>query len=160
MNKRFPIRFYIFISIAIIIAIFIIVNAFIPGSQSKEESDFVSEICRSIINLFNPNAINSENFASFSSLIRKMVGHFLLFAVEGCFVLLAFDFLFKSPYKKVLLCLVVGLSLAFISEIVQGFIPGRVNNSIDFLIDSFGYALGEITIIIFLVGKRDIKLIR
>lgn len=94
--------------------------------------------------------INSGNFDSFHAFVRKAIGHFSLFLINGIigyFVFLIFAK--KEHIVVVLLSSAVGFFMAGISEFIQYFVPQRSGNFFDVLVNFCGYLLS--TLLIFLV---------
>lgn len=154
---------WIIISLAVIINIFILVNAFIKGGPSSKESGFVSDVLKNIINFFFKNAINEGNYDTFAHVVRKLIGHYSLFLLDGVFTSLTIEMFFLAENNKRVvyysfITLGYGLFLALLTELIQIFVPGRVGAPLDILIDFLGYLTGSIIIIIILfirVNKKD-----
>ncbi len=94
--------------------------------------------------------IHSGNFDSFHAFVRKAIGHFSLFLVNGIvgyFLFLIFTK--KEHIVVVLLSSAVGFFMAGISEFIQYFVPQRSGNFYDVLVNFSGYLLS--TLIIFSV---------
>jgi len=153
-NSKIKTALIIFLSLSILLNLFILVNAFIPGDESANASFWVADVLAKLINFFKANAINASNMESFSYVIRKLVGHFLLFLIDGVFVGFSF-YLFSDGYEKsnfwiiTLYIFLFGLLVASATEAIQLVIPGRVGSIIDVLIDMAGYLLT--TIIVFFI---------
>ncbi len=153
-NKRFII-FVIALILAIACNAFIIIQSNIKVDISKAESDWVASTISDTVNIdFN---------ADFASFIRKALGHFLLFAFNGMVTTLAIlsyrnrknDFIIKQPY---LISGVFGFIIAILSEIIQHFTPGRFFAFKDIAVDTFGYLLGLlIIVIIVLIYKKRVN---
>ncbi len=116
--------------------------------------------------------INSSNEGDFFTIIRKSIGHLMLFFVNGIVTTLGAYFLLKENKKKYLSYLIYPLSLlsgfivAGLSELIQLFTPDRSGRWLDVGIDVLGYALGVALIgLIFLTlfiikrikNKKEIK---
>ena len=92
--------------------------------------------------------INSTNEENFFALIRKSIGHLLLFINNGIITTLALFYLLKDKLKGKKLWLIIAISLIFgfliagLSELIQLAVPGRNGNWNDVLIDTIGYAIG------------------
>ena len=156
--KARKILFYIFACIALAINVLIIVESCIGGEGSASQSISVSEsIADAIENLFPDSNIDH---VAFHSAIRKIVGHFLLFGLSGIFTCLTFvmnDYLrVKLKWKNIIIIASIGLTVAFISELIQYFTPGRYGALLDILIDYAGYILfGGLTYLItYLIFKK------
>ncbi len=99
--------------------------------------------------------INPSNKDSFHKLIRKGLGHFLLFALTSIFGFIFF-YTYLDDKKKlwlvILLSLFTGFFIAGLSELIQYFIPGRSGVFSDVLVDFLGYGAGTlITLAIILI---------
>ena len=156
--KARKILFYIFASIALAINVLIIVESCIGGEGSASQSISVSESIADAIESLFPDS-NIDHVA-FHSAIRKIVGHFLLFGLSGIFTCLTFvmnDYLrVKLKWKNIIIIASIGLTVAFISELIQYFTPGRYGALLDILIDYAGYILfGGLTYLItYLIFKK------
>ena len=103
--------------------------------------------------------INPSNADDFHKLIRKGLGHFLLFALTSIFGFIFFYTYLDDKKKRWLtalvsigLSLLVGSLLAFLSELIQYYTPGRNGIVTDGLIDAFGYGVGTAVVVgIFLI---------
>ena len=143
---------------------FIILQSCLNGDRSTESSGFVVELFKSLINIFSKNAINENNIGTFTQVIRKLIGHFGLFAVDGLisswaiYLSSAYIKKYKQLYGLLfsLFSLFFGLFIAGLTEVIQSFIPSRSGEIVDVLIDFSGYLLGTgiIALIIFLRYKR------
>lgn len=154
-NSKIKIALIIFLSLSILLNLFIIINAFIPGDESAATSFWIADVLATIINYVKSGTINDGNIDAFSYFIRKLVGHFSLFLLDGVFVGLTF-YLF-STYKKSLnfwwaslFIFLIGFLVASISEAIQLGIPGRIGTMNDVLIDMAGYAVSSISLFIIL----------
>lgn len=101
------------------------------------------------ISIETRGVINRDNYASFAVIVRKSLGHFLLFTLDGIFTLLLFTKLNEIiEYKKkkwwhyIAIVIFIGLFMAFFSEFIQLFIQYRDFTIIDVGIDLLGYGLG------------------
>ncbi len=105
-------------------------------------------------------AIDGENYVDFASFIRKSIGHFLLFGVNGVFTTIALYLLLKDILKNkwfiVIISGLFGLTMAGVTELIQLFIPLRNGNFIDVGINIFGYAV--FTTLTFLFGYLWLKI--
>lgn len=164
-NSKIKIALLIFFALSILLNLFILVNAFIPGDESATTSFWIADILATLINYVKSGTININNIDAFSYFIRKLVGHFSLFLLDGVFVGLTF-YLFLI-YKKnrnfwwaTLFIFLIGFLVASISEAIQLGIPGRIGTINDVLIDMAGYVISLIALfIIFFFRPRKKKLI-
>lgn len=105
-------------------------------------------------------AINEENIQDFSQFIRKAIGHFTLFFLDGVLGALTFSlFIREKLYRSSLFSLIPGTLIAGLSELIQKFVDGRTASLIDVSIDMLGYLAGVILIFIIykIVTKKRIK---
>ena len=167
MNKRNILKWIIF-GVAIATNLFILANSCVYGDASTAESSAITGTAANLINGIVPNTINNSNAESFIVLIRKVFGHFGLFAFSGAFSTWAF-YLFCSNSKLRFfaffgsISLLFGFTVAWISEFIQLFIPGRSGSVMDVGINFLGYFIGVLLVIfiIFLAKKpifqKDLK---
>lgn len=153
---------WIILGVAASINVFILVNACIEGAASAQESGRVARFLAHIINFFAHDAINESNFDNFAYVIRKLIGHFGLFAVDGvastyAFHLFSKETKFKCVYYTIGASLVFGLLIASISEIIQIFTPDRFGSWGDIGIDFAGYFLGTGLIVLILFLTKQVK---
>ena len=161
MNKEKFLKWFI-LSIAIAINLFIIINAFINGEVSAKESNSIAHTTADVINTVKPETITPQNFDRFAFDLRKVVGHFGLFAVSGLFSSWA-TYLFSKDTKvgyfltQGIMDLSFGFLMAILSEFVQIFVDGRTGAWADVGIDFAGFFLGFLLIfLIFLLRKSKI----
>ena len=158
--KDLTIKERIIICLAIAINIFIIVNSCLPGGESTKESNWLVEPIKNIINLIKPDTINDSNISWFSGFIRKLIGHFSLFAVSGFLTTWSIKIcVFKKEkqfFKAFYLSFFFGLALACLTELIQTFIPGRSGEIKDVRIDFIGYLLALLItlLVIFLIYRK------
>lgn len=158
-SKKELVCFYLFLIISILINVFIVVEGFIGGSDSASQSFSLTNLFIEFVKLIDPNSPLVTNPEITHSIIRKLVGHFLLFGLSGLFTTLTMIFINDSMtiHKKeiIIVSSFCGLSLAFISELAQLFTPGRYMSIIDMLIDLSGYiSFGGITFLIAYLSYR------
>ena len=154
MEKKNKTLMIIFLILAIAINVFIIVEAAMSGEASGNQSGWLSNIIAKIFNI-TPD----ENF---HHLVRKLIGHFSLYVVDGVITSLAEYFIlkYKNNYSYKLTAIIFlgsGVVLASISEFVQLLAANRGFAVTDMLINFSGYFLGGT--IIYLVtlfkNKKD-----
>ena len=159
-KKRIVLKWVIF-GLAIAINIFILVNGFLNGKVSTEESDGFSHVAADVINSVAENTITEQNFPAFAGFNRKLFGHFLLFVANGLASTFAFhDFVKQEKLSKSYFILALsmgfGVVIAVLSELAQLTTSGRAFSGWDILIDSGGYLLGG-TIIFICLFVRELK---
>ena len=101
-------------------------------------------------------AINNGNSNIIKTIIRKSIGHFLLFFMSGLFTLLCLnDFLGENKRRwiKYVITLSIGLIVAFMSELIQYFCPTRSGQLSDVLIDLGGFVLAVLLLFIIWYSK-------
>ncbi len=161
--KARRILFYIFMVIVIAINVLIIVESAIGGDGSASQSFSFSEAFINWIESFDPSTVLIPDREAFHAVFRKVVGHFLLFGGSGLFTtltLMMHDKLYdKFKWKIILFSAGFGLTIAFISELIQYFTPDRYGAFTDVLIDFGGYVLfmGLSYLVTFLIFKKHRK---
>lgn len=161
--KKQTIYKYILLTLTLAINVFIIVNSCLNGSTSGDESNGVAHFFANIINFVGPNTINDSNFGDFAYVIRKLIGHFSLFLVNGLLSFVtAHEFMknwrFAKFYWTIAVTLFFGLFIASLSEVIQLFTPGRFGSMVDVGIDFGGFTLGAGISFLILVLNKQIKL--
>ena len=161
MKKYQVLKWFIF-SVAVLINLFILINAFINGEASAKESNTIAQSAADVINTVKPETITPQNFDRFAFDLRKAVGHFGLFALSGGFSTWAL-YLFLKDTKvgyflwQLLMTTGLGFTLAIVSEFIQIFIEGRSGAWLDVGIDFSGYFLGIFVVfLIFMIRKSKI----
>ena len=153
---------WIVFGFALAINVFILINSFITGDASTAESNAVISTAVNVINNISPGTVSSNNFESFVRFIRKLFGHFGLFAISGLLTTWALYFFLKDGKHGHFLDIsgisfLDGLVVAWLSELIQLFIPGRSGSSVDVLIDLLGYLIGVLLVILILfLAKKPI----
>lgn len=143
--KKYLITTSIFLLLFLAVDTLIIVESFIAGGDSASQSiGFTEGVINAIETIF-PGSTSGANHAIVHSIIRKLVGHFLLFGLSGIFTalgLLNFENAIKDNKIQILLIgLFKGLIVACCSELIQYYTPGRAGQLTDILIDYSGYLL-------------------
>jgi len=159
MKKKEILKWFI-LAIAIAINLFILINGFINGEASAKESDTVAKVAADAINTIKEDTITPQNFDKFAFDVRKLVGHFGLFAASGIFSTLALYLFLKD--KKVgyflwQLCMTFafGFVVATTSEFAQKFADGRAALWTDVGIDMLGYFIGVLPVILILLIRKS-----
>lgn len=101
-------------------------------------SDGTKKIYNVLINIVNPPK------SSFYMLIRKGIGHFgsfLVLSLIACGVCLYFV---KNKSIFIIISLLVGFSIAGVTEIIQLYVEGRTGAFSDVMIDFSGYLIGTV----------------
>lgn len=133
---------YILLSIVVIYNAFILVESIIPGVESAKQSDWVTEVIAYVVNVKPTSQMAFD--------IRKLVGHFSLFFLNGIISTFFLFFTFKNQNKITLLfiSLLFGFLIAVTSELLQNITVARYGTIRDVQIDFKGY-LSSSTIMFF-----------
>ena len=97
---------------------------------------------------------NQMPFKDMAYKLRKLIGHFGLFAFAASSGLLFILLQFKGYSLKIVIMIIysaLGVFIAFLSERIQSFIPGRGCTLKDSLLNSFGFVVITFSIIILLI---------
>lgn len=163
-DKRYIAVSWILFTLTIVLNGFIIYQSCLDGGQSTSSSSTISDFIKNILNSIFPNLINEGNIKAFNGFIRKFVGHFSLFLVDGlitswCLYYLLDLTIIKKWWIKIIISASFGLFMAALTECIQLSIPGRAGSAIDILIDYAGYVigLGIIVLIYFLIYRHNTK---
>lgn len=163
-KKNYLILGIIFGVFALALNVFIIYQACLGSSDSTEWSSPVVEVAADVVNAIKPETITEVNMPDFSTFIRKAIGHYGLFGLDGIFTTLSLLFLslettFLSKYKGLWVSLIIGIFIAFLTEFIQLFTPGRSGEVTDALIDSAGFLTSFLIIllIIYIINKQNTK---
>ena len=145
---------YVILGIAIAINVFIMVNAFIEGAKSSEISNGASEVAIKVIEEASPGTFATEaSKVSFKQFFRKFAGHFCLFGLNGIFSSIAFYLFLRDVHTLPrwsihLISGVFGFIMAMLSELAQVRTNGRSGSMRDVIIDTSGYLLGLLAVLI------------
>ena len=161
MKKYQVLKWFIF-SVAVLINLFILINAFINGEASAKESNTIAQSAADVINTVKPETITPQNFDRFAFDLRKAVGHFGLFALSGGFSTWAI-YLFTKDKKigyfpfELAITFGFGLFISLFTEFIQVFVADRTGAWKDVGIDFLGYFCGVFLVfLIFLIRKSKI----
>ena len=159
MKKKEILKWFI-LAIAIAINLFILINTFINGEMSAKESNTVAHTAADVINTVKPETITPKNFDKFAFDVRKVIGHFMLFALSGGFTTWSIYLFLKNTKVgyflwQLLFTFAFGFSLALITEFAQLFVDGRSGAWLDVGIDSGGYFCGVFLVILILLLKKS-----
>ena len=159
MKKKQFLKWFIF-AIAVAINLFILINSFITGKASAEESNTIAHTAADAINTVKPETITPANFPTFAYNLRKAVGHGALFALSGGFTTWSL-YLFVNDKKigyfawELLMTFGFGITLAAITEIVQIGVDGRAGTFADVGIDTLGYFIGVFLVFLILLIRKS-----
>ena len=102
-----------------------------------------------------------EDLNAFFYKVRKSVGHFGAFLVLGIFSTFTYFLYFKKKNWIISLPLnfIAGFYIAFLTEFIQRYVPGRSGNFNDVMIDMSGFLISSIliTIIMLIINLRKNK---
>jgi VanZ family protein len=89
-----------------------------------------------------------EDLSTFFYKVRKGLGHFAAFLILGIFSTLTYFMWFKKKEWVISLPLnfITGFYIAFLTEFIQRYVPGRSGNFNDVIIDMSGFLLSSIII--------------
>lgn len=90
------------------------------------------------------------NWGKFNQLIRKGIGHFGAFAVLAIFGAVGILLLNRSKVRGAVVTLVLGISVALITEIIQLYTEGRAGSADDVILDFSGYVVGFLAVAVIL----------
>lgn len=134
--------------------LFIFYEALTPAVGSSEQSDTVAKIIVDIVEAFGEKLTEAQS-QRLSHNVRKLIGHYGLFAIDGILGLTFFFSLDKNKKYEILFACLSGLSVAIIAELLQLFPEGRSCEVLDMLINFSGYLTGVLVTII--VGSIYLK---
>ena len=175
MNKKNLIYQILLGTLYAVLVFFFLAESLKDATSSSESSKGLTDVVTSIVDNIKPGGNGGGGNAShiptveeqqaynnFHLLVRKGIGHFgFFFVLGGISSLFYYSFMKeKRWYIWVIINLVAGIALAFISEFVcQNMAKGRYPSMKDVGIDSFGFIVSflTITIIYLLILKRRKK---
>jgi len=150
MNKKRSIFQYIYLGLFIFITALIFILASAPGDISSDQSSSLLNITIKILTFFRINLTNAQ-LSNLHVFIRKALGHFGIFLLDGIFGYLSVYYFTKfSPKTKFVSALGLGVFIAGLSEIIQMLAPERGPSFSDVLIDFAGFFVGVVFIILLL----------
>lgn len=121
------------------------------------------------IKILEPQVINNDNYSDLHSFVRKFMGHFILFLVNGVITFLAMFYLLKDNKKLsrliiiLFFTLLIGLCIAGFSELIQLYTYLRSGMLSDVGIDFLGFVIGSgitylvIHLIRYINKKKNLK---
>lgn len=150
---------YLSLTIFIILTIVIVVFASFSGDVSGEQSSTLGQFIVSFLSRLNIN-LSATQLDSLQVFIRKAIGHFGLFFLNGIFATLSGHYwLALNSKAKTLVVFSIGVFLAGLSEFIQVFAPERGPSFLDVLIDVTGFivGIGLIVIVLNLSNRKKNK---
>lgn len=115
------------------------------------------------IKILQPQVINEDNYDDLHSFVRKFMGHFILFLVNGVITFLAMFYLLKDNKKLSRLIIIlsfsllIGLCIAGFSELIQLYTYLRSGLLSDVGIDFLGFVIGSVITYLIIHLIRYIK---
>ncbi|MFA5283211.1 MAG: VanZ family protein [Bacilli bacterium] len=156
MRKRYQQVFLLINIIIFCLATFLIIRfSFSSGSESSTQSGFFSSLFIAVHEFIIQRNLNAYEISVTNFEIRKLIGHFLLFAVDGLSLFSVCHYFFPKR-KSLLIALTFGILLAVSSEFIQMFQVSRSPQLYDVILDFSGFFLSSI--LVFLLTKQDKKL--
>lgn len=156
MRKRYQRAFLLVNIIVFSLATFLIIRfSFSSGSESSTQSGFFSSLFITVHEFIIQRSLNAYEISVTNFEIRKLIGHFLLFAVDGLFLFSACHYFF-SKRESLFLALAFGLLLAIFSEFIQIFQVSRSPQFHDVILDFSGFFFSAI--LAFLLTKQNKRL--
>ena len=144
---------YIFLALSILMNGFLVFQSCLPANSSMEWSNVALNVAKEILpSKTNPDgSVTIWNNVNGSDFIRKLIGHFSFYLIDGALVSLFTYFLFgftKNKNLSLLIILIVGVLFSILTEIIQIFVPGRAGDITDMLLNLSGYLLGCVIVIL------------
>ena len=126
-------------------------------ANSVANPEVVAQIVLTIIPL---EVINDDNVVAFGAYLRKAVGHFTLFFINGILGGLTFYYFLtrKSLLIRLTLALIPGVFFAGLSEFIQLFVPDRGATLFDVMIDSLGYLFAVLIIYLWFILRNRLRI--
>lgn len=129
------------LGIFVALNIFILAESFMGGPVSSKQSGWFADVAAQTVNFFKPGTIVPENIGEFKGFLRKFVGHYSLFALDGLIGFFTFKLLLseKKWFLPLIANLCVGLGMSMLTEFIQLFVPQRAGLITDVFINFAGY---------------------
>jgi|GEM_PF-290995 len=129
-------RKHIYLTISVVLTLFIFTMSMLPGTASGELSSGLSLTMK---NIWDQIFVNRPiDLDTMHQIVRKGA-HVFEFFILG----ISYYFTARAWHLSILKVLVIGLLTAGIDELIQSFVPGRMASWLDiFIYDFGGFALG------------------
>ena len=142
MNRKYLI--WAFFTLMIMVNAFVIFQACLPANSSSSWSEAIVEVISDISGGSVEGTTPTPSGLTVSEFVRKSVGHFSLFGLNGLFTYLFFYYLYEDKgykyyYLHVLWAALVGIFVASLTEVIQLFVPGRCGDIQDVFLDVGGF---------------------
>lgn len=155
MQKSHKIKDIVFSILWGLTLILIIVLSNSNGELSQRQSGFFSNIYLGIVRFFLNRPLLDTEISASQFLVRKFIGHFLLFLLHGWF---SFELFSKIKNHKYLLLFIYGFGISLLSEFLQLLAGGRTFSVIDISLDFVSF-LAIPLILITLEKSKNKKII-
>lgn len=149
---------YCYLIIYVSLIILILVASLQNSDQSSNQSSIITDMVIESIEFITNDEI-SWSYEDVHHFTRKAIGHFGSFLLCGFFGLLTFYSFLHHQKNSLFWTIIVGIVVAFSSEMLQLISEGRSCEFKDMVIDTSGYLLGMIIslLIIIIVNKKKLK---
>lgn len=146
------IYFAIFIALMVVILVF---SGF-SGEISSEQSGLVVDVLNAVLKFFGV-ILNADQLDAFAFFVRKLIGHFLIFLLDGLFayLTLASVTFIKKKWLRLVIAISAMLLVAGSSELIQLFTSGRSGNFYDVGIDLSGALLGIAIAFLITLSRKE-----
>ena len=113
-----------------------------------------------VLTIIPLEVINDDNVVAFGAYLRKAVGHFTLFFINGILGGLTFYYFLarKTLLIRLTLALIPGVFFAGLSEFIQLFVPDRGATLFDVMIDSLGYLFAVLIIYLWFILRKRLRI--
>ena len=136
--------YYIWLTLSIVCAVGIFLSSSVEGDQSGAASMALAEYIRQLLDI-EPETLNF--------IVRKGA-HLTVFAALGFCVANTVSYKVEPRYKTLLIAWAIASAYGVLDEIHQYFVPLRVMDVTDMLINSVGAMIGAAVAVILLVKGR------
>lgn len=168
MRKSIKVLSIISIVVFVCLSVFLIYEASMPGEVSSSHSGAVSGAIQDVTEKVESTVGGSgevsesitNNWSTFTHYVRKGIGHFGAFLVLALFGTFGIVMLLKDKASGILVSLVLGVSIATITELIQLHVPGRYGCYDDIVLDSSGYLVGMLLTLIVLLIAYAVKKVK
>jgi len=157
IHKPWPFVKYIYLGLFLLVTVVIFLFSLTNGTDSSQQSNFFRDIVVNSLDFFGIT-LSSDQVDLVGLLIRKLIGHLGIFAVDGFFGFLTFYHFLKtnkSIFNSFIFSLVIMLVIAFLSEGMQFLVPDRGPALVDVAIDFSGALIG--VFIVFFIKRHQVK---
>ncbi len=142
-SRRVTFVSYVYLSVFIIITGVIFLFASFTGEVSADQSSVFVEAIVAFLHGFGFD-LGQAAVGALSTIVRKVIGHFLIFMADGVFAYLTAVSFFRlrRGWMFLLASALAMILVASVSEIIQLFASGRAGTLVDVILDSAGAFLG------------------